>query len=170
MPATDTKRPVEIPGQFAMTIRDTKQEDIPDLKRVLDETGLFPSEMLPELLSGFLSEDGGNDIWLTCDSDGDAIGFCYAAPEPLAEGTWNMLAIAVLPGVQGEGSGAALVAELELRLRGLGHRVLIADTSGTAEYQRTREFYRKNGYSEEARLRDFWGPGDDKVVFWKSLA
>ena len=153
-----------------MTIRDTKQQDIPDLKRVLDETGLFPSEMLPDLVSGFLSEDAGNDVWLTCDSDGDVVGFCYAAPEPLTEGTWNMLAIAVLPGVQGKGSGAALVAELESRLHRLGHRVLIADTSGTAEYERTREFYRKNGYSEEARIRDFWGPGDDKVVFWKSLA
>ncbi len=153
-----------------MTIRDTRQEDIPDLKRVLDETGLFPSDLLPDLVRGFLSEEAGDDIWLTFDSDGDAIGFCYAAPEPLTEGTWNMLAIAVLPGVQGKGSGAGLVAELESRLHRLGHRVLIADTSGTAKYERTREFYRKNGYSEEARIRDFWGPGDDKVVFWKSLA
>jgi len=125
--------------------------------------------MLPDLLAGFLSEEGSADIWLSCETDGRAIGFCYAAPEAMTDGTWNMLAIAVLPGVQGMGVGAAIVAELEAHLGRLGHRVLIADTSGTAEYERTREFYRKNGYSEEARIRDFWAVGDDKVVFWKAL-
>ena len=152
-----------------MNIRETTQKDIPGLKRVLDGTGLFPSEMLDYMVRGFLSEDLSNDVWLTCDFDDDPVGFCYAAPEPLTEGTWNMLAIAVLPGVQGNGAGAALVAELESRLHGLSQRVLIADTSGIAEFERTRGFYRKNGYMQEARIRDFWGPGDDKVVFWKSL-
>lgn len=153
-----------------MMIRATNAGDIPGLTTVLDETGLFPGEMLPELVGDFLSGNGEGHIWLSCETRGDAVGFCYAAPEALAEGTWNMLAIAVLPGAQGNGSGAALVAELESQLRSLGQRVLIADTSGTAEYRQTRRFYRKNGYTEEARIREFWGPGDDKVVFWKSLA
>lgn len=125
--------------------------------------------MLPDLLSGFLSEKDSKEVWLSCETDGRAIGFCYAAPEALADGTWNMLAIAVLPGLQSKGAGAAIVAALEAHLGGLGHRVLIADTSGTPEYEQTRAFYRKNGYSEEARIRDFWAAGDDKVVFWKAL-
>ena len=79
-----------------MNIRPTKSEDIPALKVVLDETGLFPSDMLPDMLTSFLSEES-EDIWLTCEDGGNAIGFCFAAPEALAEGTWNMLAIAVLP-------------------------------------------------------------------------
>ncbi len=153
-----------------MMIRDTRREDMPGLARVLEETDLFPSDMLPELAGAFLSGEGSNDLWLTCELDGSPVGFCYAVPEPLAEGTWNMLAIGVLQGQQGNGSGAALVAELETRLKACGQRVLIADTSGTDEFERTREFYRKRGYAEEARIRDFWGPGDDKVTFWKSLA
>ena len=140
------------------------------MQRVLDETGLFPSEMLPDLLAPLFSGGACSDVWLTCESEGEAIGFCYASPEELAEGTWNMLAIAVHPAAQNNGFGEALVAELEARLRKIGGRILIADTSGTPEYGKTREFYRKNGYSEEARIRDFWGPGDDKVVFWKSLS
>jgi ribosomal protein S18 acetylase RimI-like enzyme len=152
-----------------LIIRATTPADIPALKRVLDETGLFPSEMLPDMLSGFLSGKGREDVWLSCESEGHAIGFCYAVPEALADGTWNMLAVAVLPESQSKGAGAALVAALESHLVGLGHRVLIAETSGTSEFKQSRAFYRKNGYSEEARIRDFWAPGDDKVVFWKSL-
>lgn len=81
-----------------------------------------------------------------------------------------MLALAVLPLLQGKGHGGALVAQLETTLKGRDQRLLIADTSGVAAFARTREFYRKNGYTEEARIRDFWAAGDDKIVFWKSLA
>lgn len=151
-------------------IRETQSQDIPALKVVLDETGLFPGDMLPDLIAPFLSDEESGDVWLTCESDGQPVGFCYAVPEELADGAWNMLALAVRPGTQGNGLGAALVAELEDKLRQNGQRILIADTSGTAEYKKTRAFYRNNGYTEEARIRDFWGPNDDKVVFWKSLA
>lgn len=152
-----------------MKIRLTKFEDIPALKLVLDGTELFPSEMLPDMMSGFLSTEKSEDVWLTCEADGKAIGFCYAAPEALTEGTWNMLAIAVLPEKQGSGAGGAIVKELEANLRKSGHRVLIADTSGADEFTKTREFYRKNNYTQEARIRDFWAEGDDKVIFRKSL-
>lgn len=152
-----------------MTIRPTKHEDLPGLGAVLDGTGLFPAEMLADLASGFLAGDDSASLWLTCETDGQAMGFCYAVPEALTDGTWNMLAIAVLPERQGTGSGGALMARLEAILRERGQRVLIADTSGTEAFARTRAFYRANGYTEEARIRDFWAEGDDKVVFWKSL-
>ena len=152
-----------------MNIRPTKTEDIPALKTVLDRTGLFPSDMLPDMLSGFLSDDDSEDIWLTCEVDGRPIGFCLAKPEPLTDGTWNMLAIAVLPDLQGSGVGSSITSELEARLREAGQRILIVDTSGTQDYALTREFYHKNGYSEAARIRDFWADGDDKVTFLKAL-
>ena len=139
------------------------------LKLLLDGTGLFPSGMLPDMLAGYLSATDVNEVWLTYEKDGHALGFCYAAPEALTEGTWNMLAIAVSPGIQGQGAGTAIISELERRLRERGHRILIADTSGRPEFEKTRKFYRANGYTEEARIRDFWSAGDDKIVFWKSL-
>ena len=55
------------------------------------------------------------------------------------------------------------------RLQASGNRVLIVDTSGTESFSGTRRFYNRCGYTEEARIRDFWGPGDDKIVFWKAL-
>lgn len=152
-----------------MKVRPTQLVDIPALKLVLDDTELFPSDMLPDMAGGFLSGEDSHDLWLTCEMDGTAIGFCYAVPEELTEGTWNMRAIAVSPSKQGSGAGAALVQELESDLRKRGYRILIADTSGTDEFSATRQFYHKNGYAEEARIRDFWAAGDDKIIFRKAL-
>jgi ribosomal protein S18 acetylase RimI-like enzyme len=152
-----------------MNIRPTTSLDMPALQRVLEGTGIFPADLLPGMAAGFLSGEAGHEIWLSCETDGEAIGFCFAAAEQLADGAWNMLAIAVLPEKQGRGAGAALLAALEAMLKEREQRILIADTSGLAAFARTRSFYRSNGYAEEARIRDFWADGDDKITFWKSL-
>jgi len=152
-----------------MTIRKTQADDIPALQAVLDATELFPSEMLPEMIAPFLQGLGTPEVWLTSHGQEGAQGFCYAVPEQLAEGTWNMLAIAVAPDQQGQGHGKALVAALEALLRKQGARILIADTSGIKAFANTRAFYEHADYTAEARIRDFWGPGDDKVIYWKAL-
>ena len=149
-------------------IEETRAGDIPALQEVLDQTELFPSEMLPDMLLPFLS-GGGAAHWLSCHQGGAAVGFCYLAPEALTDGTWNMVALAVRPDVQGQRLGSALVAEAEAQLRAQGQRVLIVDTSGTEDFALARKFYAQNGYDEEARIRDFWAAGDDKVIFRKAL-
>lgn len=151
-----------------MDIRYTEPGDINDLKDVLDHTKLFQSDLLEDMLSGFLNGDN-EELWLTCENNGRAIGFCYAVPEQMAEGTWNMLALAVLPEAQRQGIGRGLVAQMEAELQEQAARLMIVDTSGTHSFDGARAFYVKEGYSEEARIRDFWGKGDDKVIFWKAL-
>ena len=47
--------------------------------------------------------------------------------------------------------------------------MLLLETSGLPEFARTRAFYRTNGYDEEARIREFYAAGEDKVVFRKAL-
>lgn len=150
-------------------VRMTSAGDVPALQKVLDETGLFPGEMLPDMIDGFLSGSEHDCIWLTCEVDAKPVGLCYAIPEQLTDGTWNMLALAVLPSVQGTGCGRALVTGIEDAMQSRGVRIVIVDTSGTAEFAATRAFYRGVGYEEEARIRDFWSGGDDKVIFRKAL-
>jgi len=150
-------------------VRTTVSKDVAGWKRILEETELFPPEMLSDMIGGFLSDAETADLWLTCEVGGDVCGFCYAVPEPMTEGTWNMLAIAVRPSKQGNGAGGALVKHLEDQLRVRGQRLLVVDTSGSDAFDQTRRFYRKNRYVEEARIRDYWAAGDDKVVFSKAL-
>lgn len=73
------------------------------------------------------------------------------------------------PDLQGTGRGRALLRRVEDDLRARGQRLLLVDTSGTAQYDRTREFYVRCGYTDVARVPDYWSDGDDLVVFVKRL-
>lgn len=45
----------QIRKENPMKIRPTGQDDLAGLQGVLDETGLFPGDMLPAMIEGFLS-------------------------------------------------------------------------------------------------------------------
>ena len=77
----------------------------------------------------------------------------------MTSGTWNLLAIGILARYRGRGIGGAMMRYLEDRLRTAGERVLLVETMGTPAFERTRAFYRANGYAEEARIREFYEPG-----------
>ena len=121
-------------------------------------------------MSDSIQGDFAEHAWIVLENDASAVvGAAYYAPEPFSFHMWNLYFLGVLPACQGDGTGGALVAHVEDVLRSRGERVLIIETSGVATFAATRDFYRKHGYDEEARIREFYGPGDDKIVFWKAL-
>jgi ribosomal protein S18 acetylase RimI-like enzyme len=154
--------------QVTVNIRPLEFQDLDTAKTIIDQTGLFPAAFLDAMVEGYFSSSSTGDRWFTYDA-GRPVALVYCAPERLTEGTWNMLLLAVQPGFQGRGIGAALVKHLEQQLALDGARVIIVETSGLPEFQRTRTFYSRCGYTLEARIRDFYRAGDDKLVFWKSL-
>jgi ribosomal protein S18 acetylase RimI-like enzyme len=144
------------------------RDELPAVAAIAEATEMFPGEMLGAMTAPYL--DGTEpDIWLVVRSGGRLIGFAFCEPERLTNGTWNLLAISITPDRQGGGVGGALLAHLEARLRTDGCRVLLVETAGTPEFDRTRAFYRARGFTEEARIRDFYDAGIDKLVFWKAL-
>jgi ribosomal protein S18 acetylase RimI-like enzyme len=149
-------------------IRPVTPGDMPALKAVIDATGLFPSEMLDGMVAGFFSGEAVNDSWLTVE-EGEPVAVAYYVPERMTQGTWNLLLIAVHPDRQGQGIGAALMHHVERLLAARGERVLLVETSGLPDFERTRAFYRRIGYEQEARIRDFYQAGEDKIVFRKAL-
>lgn len=151
-----------------VNIRPVERHDLPHLEAIADATELFPSEMMGDMIAGYL--DGSKpDIWFTAFMDGEPISFGFCEPERMTEGTWNLLAIGVRPDHQGNGVGGAMMAYLEKQLKERGERILLVETMGIPAFERTCAFYRKNGYTEEARIREFYEAGADKVVFWKRL-
>lgn len=151
-------------------IRSVEARDIPELRTVIDSNDLFPSHLLNDMMSDYLQNPSSNDIWLTVESHRSVVGVAYCAPEKLTEGTYNLYLIAVHKRDHGKGVGSMLIRHLENLLRTQGHRILIVETSGLPDFELTRRFYEKTGYTSEARIRDFYKEGEDKIVFWKKLS
>ena len=122
-------------------------------------------DLLTEYFDGKLDSD---HFWIIYE-DGAIMGVAYYAPEPYASGTWNIYFIAVHPQHQGQGYGTKLLSYVEQALTKRGERLLLVETSGLPNFERTRAFYRKQGYEEEARIREFYKAGDDKIIFRKVL-
>lgn len=149
-------------------LRPLRADDLPAVKAVIEACGLFPSEMLDEMAAAFLGPEPCQEFWLVYDEP-HPIAVAYCAQERMTEGTWNQLLIAVHPGHQSQGIGTEILKQTEAILSEQGERLVLVETSGTDEFERTRDFYRANGYEEEARLRDYYAAGDDKIVFRKTL-
>ncbi|KST63865.1 GNAT family N-acetyltransferase [Mastigocoleus testarum] len=131
--------------------------------------GFEPNELeeLSKMLTDYFnSENESGDFWLT-DDDNGVVAAAYCAPEKMTNGTWNLLFLAVRPDRQGQGCGTAMIRYVEQILRERGGRLLLIET--LASFERTREFYCKCGYEEEARIRDFYEAGYDKIVYRKVL-
>ena len=151
-----------------MKIRMPTPADLPGIKLILQDTGLFPPEMLEEMIEPFLDASTQHERWLVCEDDTDGVfGFSYTRLEQLTEGAWNLLAIGLCSEHQGRGLGTKLIEEVERSLA--GERILIVETSSLDAFEGTRHFYRRRGYTQEAVIRDYWAEGDDKVIFWKRL-
>lgn len=151
-----------------MKIRVPDKSDLQNIALILDEAELFPAEILEQMIAPFFDQADCLEKWLVCeDGSNGVIGFCYFRPEPLAAGTWNLLAIGFRDDRKGHGYGSRLVAEVERALA--SERVLIVETSGLEDFAATRTFYEKCGYEREAVIRDYWADGDDKVIYRKLL-
>ncbi len=165
------QQPSEI--ELSDAIRPITRGDEEALMALLAKSGLFQPHELDEvggMLDAYFQGDLGNDhFWIVLD-DGGPAGVAYYAPEPMTEGVWNLYLIAVHPNRQGSGLGALLLRHVEQTLTSRGERLLLVETSGLESFELTRLFYRKNGFEEEARIRDFYKEGDDKIVFRKAIA
>lgn len=153
----------------SIIIRAVARADIPLIKPIVDAT-LFPGEMLDDMIAPYLDVTDNTDIWFAAIAGETLIGVGFCEAERMTQGTWNLLAIAVSPDRQSQGIGATMMVWLEDLLSKRGERVLIVETSGWSEYARTRAFYARLGYVQEARIRDFYQAGEDKIIFWKGLS
>jgi ribosomal protein S18 acetylase RimI-like enzyme len=97
------------------------------------------------------------------------IGYVCFGATPATDGTYDLYWLAVDPAAQGRGVGTALVRAVEQKLVDRGARLLVVETSSRPDYEGTRRFYARSGYSEAARVRDFYAPADDRIVLTTRL-
>jgi ribosomal protein S18 acetylase RimI-like enzyme len=156
-----------------------RRADRARLAELLVATGAFRSDEVEVALSLFdLSHGDGAVDWrddptayqfLGAFEDGRLMGYACFGATPATEGTYDLYWLAVDPTAQGRGIGRALVRAVEQTLAARAARLLLVETSSRPDYAATREFYARNGFAEAARVRDFYAPADDRIVFTTRL-
>jgi ribosomal protein S18 acetylase RimI-like enzyme len=152
------------------------------LREILDATTVFRADEVDVALELFdesfapgtqrFPYDAGDGVASyefvgSFDGDGQLVGYvCYGAT-PGTDRTYDLYWIAVHPDAQRGGGGSRLLAEVERRLLEREARLLIVETSSRSEYRATRRFYETRGYGAAATIRDFYAPGDDRVIYTK---
>ena len=139
------------------------------LESIVRATGVFTEAEVVVALELFDATD--DDYEFVGAFDGDRlVGYACFGPTPSTDRTYDLYWIAVHPESQRSGAGAALMTEVELRLAQRDARLLVIETSSRPDYEPTRMFYDRRGYREAARIRDFYAPGDDRIVLAKRVA
>lgn len=101
------------------------------------------------------------------DADGRLIGYACYGPAWGTDRGYDLYWIAVHPAAQHGGCGATLLAEVERRMRSLNARMAIAEVSSRADHAPIRAFYAARGFAESARIRGYYTPSYDRIVFTK---
>jgi D-alanine-D-alanine ligase len=158
---------------FSGLIRRTRAGDREAIVSLVERTGFFRAEevlIATEVLDEALRDGlAGHYQSFTALLDDRPVGWvCYGAT-PCTVGTFDVYWIAVDPGFQGRRIGSALLTWAERGIAGRRGRLAVAETSGRADYEPTRKFYLHRGYHQAGRLRDFYAPGDDKVVYLRQI-
>ena len=104
----------------------------------------------------------------SCSPSGKAAFSGTAATGPSLQ-SYDLYWIAVRKETQGTGIGRMLLEKSEAAIAEIGGRRVYIETSSKAMYRDTRRFYERNGYRAEATLKEFYSPGDSKVIYVKAL-
>ena len=161
---------------MSTTIRPARLDDLPPIRRLAVDNSMFTAEEFAPVEETFLEgvqPEHQDQVWLVLEVNREVAAAAYLAPEANSDRVWNLYFLAVDPQAHGRGLGTQLLADVERRLVDQGPegaRVLLIETSSTDQYARTRRFYQWQGYTQEATVREYYGPGDDKVIFWKEIA
>lgn len=150
------------------------EADKAQIADITARAGVFSQEEIdsvPEMFDEYLrygAEASGYHFIVYREGD-KALGYAIYGYRDLTDGVYDLYWIAVDPSARRKSVGRKLLNACEDAVRAAGGRMVIAETSGTAEYESTREFYVRTGYKAEAVIRDFYKPGDDLYIFIKRL-
>lgn len=155
-----------------MNIRPMEDKDRDTVLKLIHATKMFTKEeeqVAQELIDEYLMEpdEGDYNIAVVETDIGIAEGYVCYGPVPMTEGTTDLYWIAVHPGKHKQGYGKALIRHVESVIRQNQGRLIIIETSSKAQYAPTRQFYQRMGYQEASRIRDYYRPGDDRIIYCK---
>lgn len=157
-----------------VTYRDTVRAGDPTAVRAITEsTGFFyPDEVdtAVELVEERLAKGLKSGYHFIFADEGErVVGYSCFGPIACTKSSFDHYWLAVSDDRRGRGLGSALIAATERAIAALGGTRVYIETSSRPLYDPTRTFYLARSYAKEAELKDFYGPGDSKVIYVKAL-
>jgi ribosomal protein S18 acetylase RimI-like enzyme len=152
-------------------LRSLRAADRARLEEITRGVGLFRENEVTVALEVFDAAAAGSPDYsaLAADCEGRLAGWICWGATPCTVGTYDLYWMAVDPALHGSGIGSMLLREMEHRLAGAA-RLVVVETAGRPDYRATRAFYEARGYRAAGAIPDFYAPGDDQVIYVKSLS
>jgi ribosomal protein S18 acetylase RimI-like enzyme len=155
-------------------LRTMKSPDREQVHTILIRTGFFTAaeiEVAMELVDIFLSRPEQKDyfVYVAESTSTQICGYLCFGPTPLTAGTYDLYWIAVHPEFQNQGIGKKMLTFLEQEVSRLHGRLIIIETSSQKKYASTQAFYLHSGYQLAAQIKDFYQPGDDRMIYSKYI-
>lgn len=157
-----------------VSIRKMISQDRDVILDVIENTNIFTQaeiDVAMELIDIFLIHKEQKDyiIYVAETERKEVVGYLCYGPTPATVGTFDLYWIAISLKMQNQGVGKELLAYVENEILKQNGRLIIIETSSQPKYAPTQQFYTKNNYQIEARIKDFYRPGDDRLIFAKRL-
>ena len=169
------KKRSDKPGLSDVSFRyDARAGDPETVREIVEATNYFAPSEVPvavELVDENLAKGAAASgySFVFAGHGGRTVGYACYGLVPCTVSSYNLYWIAVRPEFQGRGLGKALMREVERLIGSAGGTRVYIDTSYKAQYEDTRAFYESLGFELDALLKDFYAPGDDKVIYRKIL-
>ena len=153
-------------------VRPLAAADRGPIETILRRTGVFSEveiSVAMELVDNVLGNPAQKDyiIYTAAGENGEVMGYYCIGPTPMTAGTWDLYWIAADQAFHGMEVGKTLLHHAEELAKSKGATLMVAETSSKPSYDGTNRFYLRNGYSELSRIRAYYSPGDDLVVYGK---
>jgi ribosomal protein S18 acetylase RimI-like enzyme len=88
----------------------------------------------------------------------------------MSGGVWSLWFVGVRRAARRASLVRALAAAAQAEARAAGARLLIVETASGDAFAAARSLYAVEGFEAEARIRDWYAPGEDKLVFRMALS
>lgn len=149
------------------------ESDINRVRQIVESTKFFYDheiEIAVELVAERLSVGESSGYYFVfAEVDGVTAAYSCYGPITMSKTSFDLYWIATHNDYRGKGIGRKLIDETSKQAREMGCKVMIAETSGLEHYTPTRAFYMNNNFVLEARLKDFYAEGDDKLFYTKRI-
>jgi ribosomal protein S18 acetylase RimI-like enzyme len=164
-----------VPRSKAEIFRDiVHPADVDAVERLVRKTGVFSVSEIAiarELVEENLAK--GADLcgyhFLIADGVQGIDGYTCFGPISGTHARYELYWIAVDPAARRLGLGSRLQIATEVRVKAMGGKMLIAETSTTPHYAAARGFYLSQGYALLAEVPDWHDDGDGLAIFGKRL-